>query len=673
MSFLGGGRQSLRIVGGGYQDTCVKTHIRIMGQPSGPLEVHGGNNGGTVGEAVIEFHGRSPDSSTPIFYCSGWNDAIDHVKFIIGENSEPGSIKFCAVESTSGSIVKSAEFEVHVNKDNLNIMNSSGLDGTGVTGTVKAVICGNASTGQYFSTSFLTEIDELVVESGSFTMPVSMDLDRLEVKESGTVALRVSGKAATLGELAGSGTVLFEKQYAGDTAYLPITVNSISVPKGARIKVGRDVTLSSEWVDGLSIFQGPGVAALDSADCFTSAEQGFYLEKDGNAIKVRAGTERKQASIDPTPTFDKSSYQYGETMHITMGLQSEGNPLPGQTLEVRGGVSGLQTFAVGETGADGQVSFDLPVDDKLWDSREEGLEAIFHGTENYIENFYGISLKDGAGSIRYIVTGARVILEGIPAPVRGAAPVKPLSTGGSAVCSGGHLVSGGRCVPSGGGVYGVDPAGPQGGLPSGRQHGGGGDSGGGRHGWYSGSGGFAGRCGDSAEEVCPRGGRRGGDGGGRRGFEAGGSGRAVLQRSGRELGGGRRGLRQRAADFQRHRPRRFQPQPAHDPRHAGGGAPQPGEQSQGRGSRGLCRYTCGRMVCRRGGLGGGDGDCQRPCSGGSVLGDGRGGAQGLWRRAAESRRGRYPGPGGADGDEFYVQIRIEKRNRALRVRKTFAR
>jgi len=85
--------------------------------------------------------------------------------------------------------------------------------------------------------------------------------------------------------------------------------------------------------------------------------------------------------IDPVPTFNKQSYQYGKTMTITMGLKSEGKPVSGQTLEVRGGVSGTQTFATAETDANGQASFDLPVNENLWACRESGLQAMFHETE----------------------------------------------------------------------------------------------------------------------------------------------------------------------------------------------------------------------------------------------------------------------------------------------------
>lgn len=96
---------------------------------------------------------------------------------------------------------------------------------------------------------------------------------------------------------------------------------------------------------------------------------------------MKAGTEQKKTAIDPVPTFDKQSYQYGETLHITMGLKSEGNPVLGQLLEVRGGVSGTQTFATAETDANGQASFDLPVNENLWASCENGLQAMFHETE----------------------------------------------------------------------------------------------------------------------------------------------------------------------------------------------------------------------------------------------------------------------------------------------------
>ena len=266
-----------------------------------------------------------------------------------------------------------------------------------------------------------------------------MTLNRLEVSDAGTVVIPAAGGTTSLGTLAGSGTVLFKKGVS-EQATLPVEVtSSVQIPGGSKIKVGHT---GGGWADtwgNTLLFQGAGITALDSASCFSSRDAGFYLTKteDGTGIQVQEGTEQKATDIYPTPHFDRPSYQYGETMTITMGLRSEGqDPVPGQTLEVRGGVSGLQTFATAVTDAGGEARFTLPVDDNLWASRESGLQAIFHGTENYKESFYGISLRDRPDSMSYIVTGAQIVLDGeITAPARGEVPVKTLSVSGGGICT----------------------------------------------------------------------------------------------------------------------------------------------------------------------------------------------------------------------------------------------
>ena len=429
------------IYGGGEGGcTCTNTRVRYMGQPDDFMTVSAGGNGGSIRKAVLEFHGYgvSPNNMGIQFYGGGWEDTVEEVQIIVGAKGDPGAAIFCARNTYStNSTVGSACFEVHWDRDgSTSLMSSSGLDGTGVTGTVTARIFSDAATDVMVGTG-LTEIDELIVESGSFTLSFPETLDRLEVKDSGTAVIPAVGGTTKLGTLAGSGTVLFAKRKTADTT-LPVLVDRIDIPDGFRIKVGSiGGYLSQNWAETV-VFQGPGVQALSSAACFSSKDVGYYLAKteDGSGIQVKAGTEQKPTSINPTPTFDKPSYQYGETMHITMGLQSEGRMLSGQLLEIRGGVRGTQTFAAAETGEDGMVSFDLPLDDNLWASREHGLQAMFHATEGYKESFYGVSLENEGSTMKYIVTGAQVALEGeITAPAKGEVPAKALTAGENAVCT----------------------------------------------------------------------------------------------------------------------------------------------------------------------------------------------------------------------------------------------
>lgn len=68
---------------------------------------------------------------------------------------------------------------------------------------------------------------------------------------------------------------------------MPVLVEHIDIPDGSRIKVGSTGGyLSKEWA-GTVVFQGPGVAELDSASCFSSKDAGYYLAKteDGKAFR----------------------------------------------------------------------------------------------------------------------------------------------------------------------------------------------------------------------------------------------------------------------------------------------------------------------------------------------------------------------------------------------------
>lgn len=146
----------------------------------------------------------------------GWNDTVEEVQIIIGAKGDPGAATFYAkCPDSTESTVGSASFEVHWGRDgSTSLRNGSGLIGTGVTGTVTARIFADAAT--YVAVGMgLTDIHELIVESGSFTLSFPKKLDRLEVKDSATVEIPAVGGPTTLGTLAGSGTVLFAKEKRG--------------------------------------------------------------------------------------------------------------------------------------------------------------------------------------------------------------------------------------------------------------------------------------------------------------------------------------------------------------------------------------------------------------------------------------------------------------------------
>ncbi len=420
---------------------CGSTLVKFMGQADDFIQVYGGGNGGTVGIATVEFHGKgvSANRQNIYVYGGGWGDHVDEVEMIIGKGCEPPASPalFCAKNLDAGtSTVGSASFDVTMDPTRPSMMNGSGLDGTGVTGKVSACIHSDASMDHFIYTS-LTEIDELILEGVNYTTATDdLDLGRLEIRESAAISISaLANKTRTVKELAGGGRIYFEPFYNAAVEIVPITVDRITVAEGARLRVDRLRIPDATWT-GAALFTGEGVTALNNLNDLTCVNENYALTREGNTIKVKENDGQKQAYLDPIPLFDRDNktYRYGETIQVTMGLQCGGQPLAGQTVSVEGGVSGAQTFATGVTGQDGMATISVPVDDTVWNSRTSVLSGYFVGTEEYKENRYAVCGADGDYS--YTILPAQVTLSGeITAPARDGVPVTALTVGGAGVCT----------------------------------------------------------------------------------------------------------------------------------------------------------------------------------------------------------------------------------------------
>ena len=420
---------------------CGSTLVKFMGQADDFIQVYGGGNGGTVGIATVEFHGKgvSANRQNIYVYGGGWGDHVDEVEMIIGKGCEPPASPalFCAKNLDAGtSTVGSASFDVTMDPTRPSMMNGSGLDGTGVTGKVSACIHSDASMDHFIYTS-LTEIDELILEGVNYTTATDdLDLGRLEIRESAAISISaLANKTRTVKELAGGGRIYFEPFYNAAVEIVPITVDRITVAEGARLRVDRLRIPDATWT-GAALFTGEGVTALNNLNGLTCVNENYALTREGNTIKVKENDGQKQAYLDPIPLFDRDNktYRYGETIQVTMGLQCGGQPLAGQTVSVEDGVSGAQTFATGVTGQDGMATISVPVDDTVWNSRTSVLSGYFVGTEEYKENRYAVCGADGDYS--YTILPAQVTLSGeITAPARDGVPVTALTVGGAGVCT----------------------------------------------------------------------------------------------------------------------------------------------------------------------------------------------------------------------------------------------
>ena len=69
---------------------CGSTLVKFMGQADDFIQVYGGGNGGTVGIATVEFHGKgvSANRQNIYVYGGGWGDHVDEVEMIIGKGCD---------------------------------------------------------------------------------------------------------------------------------------------------------------------------------------------------------------------------------------------------------------------------------------------------------------------------------------------------------------------------------------------------------------------------------------------------------------------------------------------------------------------------------------------------------------------------------------------------------
>lgn len=443
------GNASITIMGGNITNAVYANgyYAALNGDTSIVMEggaatfLFGGGYSGGADNSRIEIYGGQPGT----VYGGGEDYASirETATIVIGENYDPQGRQVHLFGSGNGenATVGSAHFDVSMASQRAVQLSGQSVTRTEtggiafskrVTGKVTANIhdrnpAGGESVNMY-------EVDEVTAENckvslmsgldGYPEIPEQLNLERLEIAATGEVIFGIGNKAVNIGELAGSGTITFE----GTSSKMPtaIQVSTISATAQDPFKLKTSGGMpESLWI-GKPWFQGSGVQALDSPDCFVFSVDGFLPQKatDGNSIQLVRGDTRKQAVL-VDPYFDKDGYGYGDTMTVTMKLlvATNNQPIPGATVEVRVGPASDKTIASAVTGADGGVTFTLPVDDQLWQERERGMQAIFWGNDQYKQNFYGISLNGGAGDMSFDVSKASITLEGtVAAPVLNTAP-----------------------------------------------------------------------------------------------------------------------------------------------------------------------------------------------------------------------------------------------------------
>lgn len=426
------------LFGGGYQGSIASTHVRVQGTPDNPdsvAQICGGSYGGNTEKAVLEIRGTdgSSDSMTRMaLFGGGWNDRVEEAEIIIDENCSLETVPVYGCRHPEAqdntSTVGSVHFRVSLTqKENGMVPRIDSLNGYGVEGKASVSFKGIGEVNYDYATN-LNEIDDVSVENckialyGAFNetdRKWRLNLGRLYMASSGTVTIPVTLASASVGELAGSGTVIFSA-VGNVTAEFPgVEVGKITASASLPVKIGRTgANMTDERWERLILFHGKGVEELESASCFVSTlDRYIILKTEDNTIQVGKGDERIQAYLDP-PLFDKKSYRYGDIMTVTLGLYAQNQPVPGASVEICAGkVSPYTTIASVITDENGRATVSLPVNDALWDSCQHGLLAIFWGNDKYKQNFYALSLDGGSGTMSFEVQKAAITLQQeIPAP-----------------------------------------------------------------------------------------------------------------------------------------------------------------------------------------------------------------------------------------------------------------
>lgn len=427
------------VFGGGQGGHVTNTHVQVLGTPDSSTAIYAGGYTAygyvaTVDKVLLELHGVSGsiDTGTPGAWQSaftnlsggGWEDTVEEAQIIIGGDCDlDGCTIYAGSNPDASSTVNQSSVEINIKMNGVSPSPKiQELNGTGVSGKTSVRFVGDGTVNQDYAIG-LNRINEVSVNRCSFVFGGDVKLDRLEIDESAEAVFYTAPNSIEIGELAGSGTICF----AG-SSITPITVNQISASPQAPLKLNYKFDVTEALWESAALLQGSGVEALDSADCFVVTTNKSYIAvKENNQIKVEEGDGRTQAYIQP-PTFDKPSYQYGDTMTIRTALYAGGTPVPNAPIEIRAGDNGLFTVASGVTDAEGNLTLSVPIDDALWNNRKTGLQAIFRGNETYKENVYGISLVDSGGDMHFDLTKAAEIAlpGGITPPAVGATPVRSL-------------------------------------------------------------------------------------------------------------------------------------------------------------------------------------------------------------------------------------------------------
>jgi len=413
-----GGTVTGAVYGGGNQSEVTGTANVTFEGSANARYIYGGGYAGAVKNTHIELNGSLDNKATWVYAGGGVpTKPVEYAEIVLGVD---WSSFYQVNAGSSDQDVMVSKIRVQNYKPAklghlLNIYADASVDSTIVV--EKSSGGPNSATNDTKFDLCPSGIKNIVVEYGEVNIMGSggsekLELDSLDIKSEAKVRFQDWG-TINIGTFSGSGgQILFPAQFVlGSGIILPpaITVDQFSITSPLTLKAeGRGWT--EEALEKCVFFQGAGVNADVPASFFSEGYdvilqeipggngQGIYLLPNKDPPKP----ERPEAVYISKHNFNQSTSTYGGTLSVTVGVAKtlatadRLELIPNARLQIRGsnsqdavlaevlvdgaGKSAIVTYPDGTTKQArvdvGYISFDLPVNAALFDTRTEGLYLL---------------------------------------------------------------------------------------------------------------------------------------------------------------------------------------------------------------------------------------------------------------------------------------------------------
>ncbi len=413
-----GGTVTGAVFGGGNQSEVIGTaNVTFEGRANAGY-IYGGGYAGAVKNTYIELNGSLDNKVTWVYAGGGVpTKPVEYAEIVLGADWS----------SFYGVTAGSSDQDVMVSKiriQNYKPAKSGCLLSIYADESVDSTIVVEKSSGGPNSAANDTKFDlwpsgikNIVVEYGEVNIMGSggsekLELDSLDIKSEARVRFQDWG-TINIGTFSGSGgQLLFPAQFAAGGVLIPppaITVDQFSITSPLTLKA-EGSGWTEEALEKCAFFQGAGVNADVLASFFSEGydvtlqeipggnSQGIYLLPHKDPPKP----EGPEAVYISKHNFNQSTSAYGGTLSITVGVAKtlatadRLELIPNARLQIRGsnsqdavlaevlvdaaGKSAIVTYPDGskkQAQVDvGYLSFDLPVNAALFDTRTEGLYLL---------------------------------------------------------------------------------------------------------------------------------------------------------------------------------------------------------------------------------------------------------------------------------------------------------